>query len=105
MGSIYSLASQVIVWLGPNELVDVHLEQIEFLAQYVKDVPENQSEWVLLKPPFPTRDHAFWKAVESMLFSRWFRRLWIVQELCLGREINVMCGRCFVLWRSLRVIF
>ena len=105
MGSIYSLASQVVVWLGPNELVNAHLEQIECLAQYVKDVPDTQWYRVLLKPPFPKRDHPFWKAMDSMIWSRWFQRLWIVQELCLGREVNVMCGRCFVPWRSLAVIF
>jgi hypothetical protein len=104
MGSIYSLASQVIVWLGPNELVNAHLQQIEHLAHHVKDVPESGWDWVLLNPPFPKQDQPFWKAMNSMVWSRWFQRLWIVQELCLGREVNVLCGRCFVPWRSLAAI-
>jgi hypothetical protein len=104
MGSVYSLASQVVIWLGPNDLVDQHRRRIEQLAAHVESLSEAPSKAELHEPPFPDQGDEVCIALGSMLSSSWFRRLWIVQELCLGKHVNVLSGHCLITWDSMGVL-
>ena len=104
MGSIYSLASQVVIWVGPNEIVDQHREQIEYLSDHSKLVPWARWQGDLERLPFSEQGDEIWFAVGSMISSRWFWRLWTVQELCLAQKVDVLCGHCCLPWDSLMVL-
>jgi hypothetical protein len=103
MGAIYSLAGKVIVWVGRDQLVDQHYEQLERLVDSVKSLPvantwdERDERLTEAPPPVADKDE-LWIAVGNILSSRWFRRLWTVQELCLARSVDVLCGHYLISW-------
>ncbi len=107
MGSIYGLAGQVIAWLGPNPLVKQYRDEIENLARRKDFVESLERERLYGWQHFSFREHhtALSEAIHSFLCSSWFTRLWIVQEVCLGRYVSVLCDACVVPWDFLRVFF
>ena len=108
MAAVYSMASRVIVWLGPES-------QNSTLAIHALDRLSSQSrvDWHNLEmtsistgeritravDPF---DDETWKSVEHLLRRPWFERLWIWQEVRLAREAYLFCGNKGVPWESVR---
>ncbi|KAH9210233.1 heterokaryon incompatibility protein-domain-containing protein, partial [Leptodontidium sp. 2 PMI_412] len=81
MATIYALASLVVVWLGDAaENSDEALEEICHVARY-----KNSSN---SPRPECTQENA----VLALLLRRWFRRIWVLQEVAAARHILVMCG-------------
>jgi hypothetical protein len=39
-----------------------------------------------------------WLDVAYLLDSPWFSRMWIIQEVVMGKTVTVVCGRYAVLW-------
>lgn len=101
MQRIYSLASLVIIWLGPAHPTDaLAMETLRAIhrpwATY-KGVPLftwNEGE------DASTHDgrlanflpDACYVALATFLMRPWFTRIWIVQELLVAREVEVWCG-------------
>lgn len=104
MGSVYTLASQTVVWLGENRLMDKYRQKIEYLGVHITSVRVNPWE-MLSKPPFPPYGHEIWVAISSIKKSRWFRRGWVIQEVCLARTVGVLSGRCFLSRSSIHVLW
>jgi hypothetical protein len=107
MEAIYGRASQTIVWLGPNDLVDRHGELIEYISRHPESVPDTFGPpplTYLCRPPFSEQRDEIWVAVGRMISSRWFRRLWTVQELCLAQQVSILCGHCFLSWDSMTML-
>ncbi len=107
MGSVHGLATQVIVWLGLNKLVRQYRHEIESLARrrdYLQSLEQERLHgWQNFS--FSGLEAALSEVIYSFLASPWFRRLWIVQEVCLGRLVSVLCDACTVPWDFLRIIF
>lgn len=102
MGGIYRLAKSVIVWLGPatvdSRLALSTLEhlgcQIEITLDGVRvaspDAEYNTWYDERIDLPFST---ATWKSIYELLDRRWFKRLWILQEIALANRFAVVqCG-------------
>ncbi|KAK3997796.1 heterokaryon incompatibility protein-domain-containing protein, partial [Cladorrhinum sp. PSN332] len=87
MGKIYSLASDVLVWLG------LETEDSQLAIRYAPTSPAN-------------KDHVFEVAMSlwSVLRRPWFSRLWVVQEVALAahpRGPFVLIGTQSVRWEGL----
>ncbi|MCJ1386581.1 hypothetical protein MMC17_009707 [Xylographa soralifera] len=101
MGAIYTRASCVIVWLGTGSVADDlsrNICTVEEIKSNVRVTKGTLTKQQLNAPPFPKQHHPVWDALTSLLFSRWFRRLWVVQEALLAKKLEIVCGRCSIDW-------
>ena len=113
MGSIYRSAKRVIVWLGDqsetSEMAMRFLPGLEaalstyhgkssantiFNAQLGQEL--KSTHFVL--PPCKAAE---WTSLSELFARPWFRRLWIVQEVVLGQEVQLQCGRSNLPWSTL----
>ena len=95
MDQIYSLASSVVVWLGPDAdnsmpaLIDV-MTKCETLGSILGSVfADSGKEWgeslrenheeLLSRCGLPGVEHALWTKLIVFYERRWFTRLWVVQ--------------------------
>lgn len=114
MKEIYTAAIQTIIWLGPTEkesdaimefLADVGKEAHDFglleikLAEFQNWSEESEKNDRLR--PINNGLNALLKRVgatiplrpfASLIARPWFYRVWVVQEVALGREVEFKCG-------------
>lgn len=91
MRSIYSGASQVVVYLGESD------NDSDSVMRYVEDQYEPVE--------FPRRE-AILKPGKNVWWSfssrPWFTRTWVLQELYSAQRVEVRCGCMSVSWEALR---
>lgn len=92
MGSIYSMADTVFVWLG-NSTADTE-QAFDFIREVAEIAEERVSE---LRP----RTESQLKAVQKLLLHRWWSRVWIVPEVTRGNRVIVRCGQFQLPWEIL----
>jgi hypothetical protein len=114
MGDIYAEAKSVVIWLGPgsDETAEA-FRAMSYLGRQVQWIPgknelvtgkDCDEAWKNWKDqsfivPF---DYRTWLAIEEVILSQWFRRVWIWQEICLAdHEYAILqCGASFMPWRT-----
>lgn len=37
-----------------------------------------------------------WTAFQALLYRRWFRRCWVIQEVAMAVDVLVICGKCVI---------
>jgi len=89
MGRIYSAAEQVIVWLGAST------PEIERQFRVIDDGETHQSSET-------TSAQVDYVALFSLLERPWFRRIWVVQEVALGKQVVILCGESVMQLDALR---
>lgn len=99
MSDIYTAADLVVVWLGLA--ADDSNTAVDFIAN--PKANWNREGWDLISPIGQAirMNNTIEKAVVALLERRYWRRMWIVQELCLAREILVLCGTRALAWHHL----
>jgi hypothetical protein len=111
MRGIYSHAQRTIVWLGAGTgNSDSAMASIVDIANYgffdrggpgglavLRTSPNDFPE--LLK--FHGCHSEKLKAVKDVLSARWFRRMWVIQELSVSKEVIVVCGTSYITWENL----
>lgn len=115
MQHIYSRASRVVVWLGPeSQNSTLALRTLEYLGQQVEYTKSNfwlpapfrkEKDWWL---PEHRIDYSpeVWDAIVQLVQRPWFGRLWIMQEIQLAnQEAIVQCGDVEIRWYHLRRAF
>jgi hypothetical protein len=116
MAGIYSQAERVLVWLGKEE-VDQHA--LKFMSVLFRTT-EDEKDWetrqryekdrpVQLIPVSTglaslTAD-VRWQYLDHLCRQEYWSRLWIIQELLLGKEVQVYCGHTSVKWITFEVVF
>ena len=112
MADIYSKASQVVVWLGPER------EDSQLAMDFCKEVSANtviawDRQTIALAPGCKEEHWAdeneflHWTldeevAVCDLLKRDWFTRFWIWQEVILARSAVFMCGSNRLPWENIR---
>ncbi|RGP77958.1 hypothetical protein FLONG3_3915 [Fusarium longipes] len=97
MTSIYSKAALVTAWLGPADpgeaaAVGMVISTLASIKSHLWDnlrFPENVR---LQELGVPTRDSPAWGALNSMLNTPYFSRIWITQELAVAPTFNLLWG-------------
>ncbi|KAI1109780.1 hypothetical protein F5Y14DRAFT_392608 [Nemania sp. NC0429] len=89
MGSLYARAERVIIWMG-NETDEDH-RAIEYLNN-LQDRPGNQLAEDASGQESVCRD------IDKFLQKPWFTRVWIIQELVFGAEVQIICGNSEIGW-------
>jgi hypothetical protein len=114
MGKIYSAASSVLLWLGPEQdRSALALTFIQYLSRYV-DVdwqlqrvrpsdhcPESELHWGNPNEILPAYNAEMDPLLD--LFQRpYFKRIWIRQEIALASRAVLYCGDDTVIWDDFR---
>ncbi|EPE34166.1 hypothetical protein GLAREA_07179 [Glarea lozoyensis ATCC 20868] len=105
MGSIYSAAKSVIVWLG---ITDEHSKPaIEAVNLFSTIEPETFSN-VRISTLFDDVLNELtdevdieWLSLAAFLQRTWFSRIWVVQEVFLPTKILVLCGSSTLTWSAI----
>jgi hypothetical protein len=105
MGKIYSRSAEVLVWLGKSD--DVTKNAFRFMKRDENEIetrPEplvrstsfyDKFRSLYRKAPWPNRHETDESGLESMLLllqRPWFQRVWVIQEVAAGKNIQVVCG-------------
>jgi hypothetical protein len=130
MGMIYKLASQVVVWLGKEyQSSNIAMRHLHFVGIATTGIQHvSIPQWVNPGAGHPKfQDFSAWanvqqslmrnilkarapftldvlEAVEDLSKRDWWSRVWIVQEVALGRTVIVQCGPDSFPWECLENI-
>jgi hypothetical protein len=97
MRHIYSNAN-VLVWLGDEK--DDSDQGMEFVENWGPRLEELLSGDIPMEDLDSFFDPKAWEVVHCLLNRTWWKRLWTLQEVVLGREVTVMCGYKTLPWDS-----
>lgn len=89
MGSIFHNAAIILAWLGPEA------PESNAALQSLRAEKDRQREWVdfaedKLHETVPV------SPLLSLIERPWFKRVWVMQEVCLNRKTLFICGRTCV---------
>lgn len=113
MADIYSLASRVLIWLGPeHDDSTLAIQELDALGSTIKIEWDKQQvktlsgdgfdQWIEQPLPF-AEDRIIQVSIESLLDRSWFQRLWIWQEVRLANVgALIICGGTSMLWDTFR---
>jgi hypothetical protein len=114
MGAIYTNARQVIVWLGLEEsdlegFKWIHEVLYPRLMDYIDANGKRAFDKVWHAVDFDVNleveSAAMWDDYSRFKVQRrWFRRAWIVQEVCLASRISILAGRSGISWDAMRML-
>ena len=109
MAAVYSMAREVIVWLGPeSQNSTLALRALDGLGSQLRvdwtiyEMTLVSTGEKMIRGIDPFNDDETWKLVGDLLRRPWFERLWIWQEVRLAREAHLFCGNEGVPWESFR---
>ena len=108
MRSIYEKATMVHIHLG-DEADNRHLAYdilrklatVNISEAYEVGPEDPISNDVLRKEKpgiLPSGEHESWEAVRAILKRPWFRRVWVVQEVAVGKDVGMSCGGWRLNW-------
>lgn len=107
MSVIFSKAERVIIWLGPAyEKSDLAMEHVAGCAALIDGL---EFDPTLLRCDtaelgFPGADEQVWPAFQRLFARPWFKRLWVVQEAVLARDLVVVCGEKSAAYSDIRIL-
>jgi hypothetical protein len=98
IGDIFSMATEVIAWLGPERNdSDRAMEFMRAFGKHVADVLSEESTLHWGKPVSREEcradDERSWSALEALFRRDYWTRLWTVQEMVLSRNLILPCGK------------
>jgi hypothetical protein len=110
MADIYSAASRVVVWLGPEsddstmameccQLISSNIT-VDWVRQAMSPT-STDTHWASKEAPLPFSGMEL-AAISRLLDRDWFKRLWIWQEVNLAPEVIVLCGTKILSWMVIR---
>ncbi|KAJ3459745.1 hypothetical protein MRS44_015818 [Fusarium solani] len=115
MGDIFRNAFRVLVWLGPNEddnpLQSTASRALASICSIVStwatptNRPVNVRYWIQgLAQEFHgegplSQESPVWLKALALYKTRWFQRLWVVQEIALAQRATVLWGKCEMSWQ------
>ena len=105
MGDIYRRAVKVHVWLGEEEDGDQIGDVFGFFREMGIECARKHNlirkEEIQRRMTYLMRNNVAVASVDRFLQRAWYRRRWILQEVALGSDITVRCGRFKLPWNYL----
>ena len=102
MRDIYVSAHKVLVWLGPSaEGSDLAMDSIAPLDELIGVLPKDL--FALNDIPsrlLPGQDDPIWPALVELYARPWYHRLWVLQEVILAKDLEVLCGNRSIPWAA-----
>ncbi len=107
MSAVYSLAEEVILWLGPASFdSDLAMDTIRAVSEKKALISEENlirfslDEGMVRKAGLANTSEETRCALGSLFDREWFQRLWVFQEVVLARKRQVLCGSKAITWES-----
>lgn len=114
MGRIFSLASCVTIWLGPEE--DDSTKALDLMHEIAQHIDfnwhthelrpsqfTNQPHWANYRIDYPFESGEL-DPVSALLQRPYFERTWVRQEVALATQASVQCGQQRLPWEEFRNI-
>ncbi|EON66479.1 hypothetical protein W97_05577 [Coniosporium apollinis CBS 100218] len=126
MGTIYSIASQVVVWFGPQyENSTLAVQTLRYIGESWKldstgyalnwmdnregngQAEEDERRRVLSVKDVDALEamHLSWIAIRDLLRRQWFSRLWVFQEIRKATQAILVVGHAELPWDMFRSAF
>lgn len=107
MGLVYSLAEEVVIWLGPaSSDSDLAMDTIRALSEKRALISKENylgfatSSETLQDAGLANATEDIRSALGSLLCRTWFERLWVVQEVVLAQRRRLVCGSQVMVWED-----
>jgi len=110
MGSIYSLARRVVVWLGEGDAQQIRqaFEAAETIADACDDYDERHgiisddlTDHHKVKLPEIAASPIILSSLKELYNRPWFHRIWCIQEIRLAADALVIWGDAEIPWSAL----
>lgn len=111
MGNIFSAATLVLTWLGPQTVengalgeIEVNLREWKKSEEYTRlraGTLDQRPSIMTLREPYG----AMWNRLQLLSTQSFFQRLWILQELIKAENILLLWGVEQITWSALTVAF
>jgi len=111
MAQIYKRAKRVLVWLGETIIEDgrdITSDAKDLLRNLASLSHEAAISWDQYKrieetmnPAYCNLVHAYYTCIPPLLRSQWFSRVWVLQEVAMGKEVTVIRGSISLEWSSI----
>ncbi|KAH7258717.1 hypothetical protein B0J15DRAFT_396321 [Fusarium solani] len=99
MTNIFQSAARVYIWLGEEEdESDIAIQFLESITPIASAEMDGQNPKHLPTIDFPKVEDPTWSILTKLLERKWFRRVWVAQELVLAQEAIVVCGAHQMPW-------
>ena len=104
MGKIYEQAKTVLVWLGPaadnsDFVFDVCNSEGQFnFEDIAQSDEENRLYPADYYPSLNTVEAA--RSLDAVFLRTYWNRLWIIQEMYVAREVELLCGTRTTTWET-----
>ena len=99
MGQVYTSARRVHIWLGPERA------GIGLLFKFCNVLKGSETDGKVrgrFEEVFGEHNEAaFQEAVQAFTTCSYWRRLWVIQEILLAKDLRVHCGKYEVNWNAL----
>ncbi|KAF2192390.1 HET-domain-containing protein [Zopfia rhizophila CBS 207.26] len=100
MKDIFQKSKRTVVWLGEeSDETDAAIKLMKELASLFTD-PRGHTGWTHEAGNIPPLYDPAWRAFANLLQRPWFQRAWIVQEVSVTRDIQVVCGKASISWND-----
>ena len=104
MSKIYERAWNTVVWLGPEgdnsyNATETLLAVKDALKYHTEERAPDIEDFSRLSLPEPGSNA--WSHLKEFLDRPWFRRVWVMQEVVLQRNVEILCGRACLRWDDL----
>lgn len=111
MADIYRNAERVLIWTGPaSDDSALAIETLRTLGSRIEvnwdlyeleNSPGQDSHWADREVALKFNNET-WTSIHSLIRRRWFKRLWIWQEVILADMVVMHCGHETLDWNSFR---
>ncbi|KAI1482286.1 heterokaryon incompatibility protein-domain-containing protein [Daldinia eschscholtzii] len=93
MSRIYKHALNTIGWLGvPTPLTGRVLRLLEQIIEALQYTMSDLRSDDFIGGNFLGADSIVWKELCDFISRPWFKRLWVIQEIVLSRDLWILCG-------------
>lgn len=106
MGEIYSQANEVVIWLGlardNSDLAMSHMEEMDRVVLH--DEPRGRLIMKTRKglEGSEERKNEHLAAIVSWCKRSYWRRMWVIQEIQLAKQLSIHCGAKRLSWSTFR---
>jgi hypothetical protein len=95
MREIYSKAELVLSWLGHGiDEIDIAFDTLKTIAKETRELGTEDAgaEWLKSYPTWWNESVRIWESIQTLLRHPYWHRVWILQELVLGKHILFVHG-------------
>lgn len=112
MGDIYKKASEVFVWLGPEDSstessfmgLEMTVKMMVTNPQFVEDYGGYSASDLAAFDDLKPGERSVTLEILDLFDRPWFSRVWVLQEVGMASKVTVLCGSQFIDWNYIGTV-